>query len=41
MWQCGQLHLRRRLALAPGGLAWAHELVVPAALVLPLSSQSS
>jgi hypothetical protein len=38
---CGQLRLRRRLPLAPRVLARARELVVPAALVLPLSSQSS
>jgi hypothetical protein len=30
-----------RLLLAPGELARARELAVPAALVLPLSSQSS
>jgi hypothetical protein len=38
--RCGQLRLRRGLLLAPGGPARARELAVPAALVLPLSSQS-
>jgi hypothetical protein len=37
---CGQLRLRRRLLLAPGGLARAREPAVPVAQVLPLSSQS-
>jgi hypothetical protein len=41
MLPCGQLRLRRRLRLAARGLARARELVVRAALVLPLSSQSS
>jgi hypothetical protein len=38
---CGQRRLRRRLPLAARGLARARELVVPGALVLPRSSQSS
>jgi hypothetical protein len=38
---CGQLRLRRRLPLAARGLGRARELVVPAALVLPLSRPSS